>query len=136
MFDVWLSGLYLLMFCISQWVLWCRFVKKRSLMPPFFPTSQISIYVGWFTICLYLMYASAGMTSWMTQEFHSYLDMEVSYLLRKVTTGLWMLVNIRRFPHHLYTFLVQPFLYGNNLALSIDFPLAIILCEPLLHRYT
>ena len=35
-------------------------------------------------VLLYLISASAGLTSWMTSELYSYVSLEVSYIFRKV----------------------------------------------------
>ena len=49
---------------------------------------QIMIQVILFKILLYLMCASAGLTYRMTSEFHSYVNLEVLYICRKVPTSI------------------------------------------------
>ena len=61
------------------------------------------------------MRASAGLTYLMTSEFHSYVNLEVSYMFRKVPTSILSLVDVQTFLRYLYTCRVQTSLYGNNL---------------------
>ena len=72
-------------------------------------------YVSLFAILLYLMRASAWITSWLTTEFHSHFNLEVSYIVCKVPTSLWLLVHVWTFLRYLSTFRVQSCLDGNNL---------------------
>ena len=74
------------------------------------------------------MCASVGLASWITLEFHSCVNLEVLYTFRKFSTSLWSLVYIQTFLLCVYTFRVQPSLYGNKspayctwLALSRNF---------------
>ena len=67
-----------------------------------------------------------GLMSWMTSEFHSYVNLEVSYMFCKVCTSLCLLVSVWNFLRYLYTCGVQQYFNGNNsffqwtwLALSI-----------------
>ena len=43
---------------------------------------------------LYLIGTSAGLKSWITSEFHSYVNMEVLYMFCKIPTSHWLLVNV------------------------------------------
>ena len=107
----------------------------------FLPSKQLCMLV--YSQLLYLMCASAGLTSWMTLGFRSYVNLQVLYIFYKFPTSLWSLVNVQHFLDHLYTCPVQPCFYDNNssssrtwLELSRNPPLTIISCEPLLYRYT
>ena len=58
-----------------------------------------------------------GLAAWMTSEFHSYVKLEVSYMLYKVSTYLLLLINVQNFLHYLYTCWVQAYIYGNNTSI-------------------
>ena len=77
MFDVWPSGCYLRMFCMRQVVVCIRLVRNGLFLPMFVPNSQINVYFGLFVICLHLICVSAGLTSWITSKFYSYVNLEV-----------------------------------------------------------
>ena len=78
----------------------------------------------------------------MTFEFNSYVDIEVSYMLYKVSTSLWLLVNVWIF---YVTYILDGFNYlymvitRMSSGIGWRFPdianLYIISCEPLLHQY-
>ena len=70
-------------------------------------------------MCVYsrllcLICASVWLVSWMTSNFHSSANLEVSYMFRKFPTSLWLLVDVRTYLRYLYTCWVQPYLYGSN----------------------
>ena len=89
----------------------CTFVQKQG-FPPLFTTFQTIIKDGLLMIWLYLMHDSTWLTSWATSEFHSYVNLEVSYKFRKVPTSLWSLVNVWNFLRCWYICQVQPCIYG------------------------
>ena len=52
MFDVWLAGRYLRMFCIHLYVVCIRSVRNKSFLNQFVPNSQTIMYVGLFIIII------------------------------------------------------------------------------------
>ena len=83
MSDVWLYGLYVRIILHTPMRCMHLFVTNGTFPHSFIPTSKKFIHVGLFTIWLYLMCASAGLTSWMDLEFHSYAHLEVYYIYFK-----------------------------------------------------
>ena len=53
-------------------------------------------------VLLYLMRASAGLTSWKTSEFHSRVKLEVLYMFCKIPTSLSTLFYVQSFLRYLY----------------------------------
>ena len=91
-------------------------------------------------IFLYLLRASAALTSLMALKLHSYDHVEVFYKFLRVPTSLLLLFNVQTFLRYLYGF--NHFLMVLNRlinGLGWIFPdisnLEIILCETLLHQY-
>ena len=90
-------------------------------------------------IQLEIMHAPESLMPWITQEFNSYVDMEVSYIFCKVPTRIWLLVNVRTFLQYLYTLRAMLITSPSN---GIDWcfqeiaNLENISCEPLLNQYT
>ena len=84
-------------------------------MYPFVPASQTIIHAGLFIMWLYLMCVPAWLTSWMTSEFNSYANLEVSSMFRKVPTIILFLVDVQTYLHYLYAYQAEPYLYGNNI---------------------
>ena len=98
MFGVWPAGRYLRMFHIRQYILFIHLVRNGSFLTPFVPTSQFSINVSVYTICLQLMCASEGLTSWIVSESHSYINLNSLYMLKKVSISLWPLIDVQTLP--------------------------------------
>ena len=115
-FDMWPAGSNLQMFHIHLCVVCISSVRKDTLLHLFIPTIQNIDYIDLLTIWLYLRLASEGMMSWMNSGFHSYVNLEVSYMFHKVPTSLWWLVGVRTFLRYFYTCRVQPNLYGNKFS--------------------
>ena len=90
------------------------FVPNSTLLHPLVMINKNIIHVGLFIIWLYLMCASEGLTYWMTLEFNSYDNLEVSYIFCKVPTSIWLLVNVINFLCYLYNFQVQPYIHGKQ----------------------
>ena len=96
-----------------------------------------------YLLLLYLMRASAWLTYWMYPEFHSCVNLEVSYIFHKVPTFLWSLVDVQTFLHYLYIFgfnlfwmVVNHLLHGLCLRFTETSIQAIISGEPLLYWNT
>ena len=113
MFYVWPTGRYLRVFDILLYGVCIRLIQILTLRNQLITTIHNIIHVGLFTIWLYLMCASVGLTFWITSKSHSYANLEVSYMIRKVPTSFWLLVDVQYFLRYLYTCRVQPSLYGN-----------------------
>ena len=110
--------------CMSVWSLstnvshitilcMCPFGQKQC-FPPLVPISQTIIQVGLLIIQLDLMCASVGLTSWMSSEFHSSVNLEASYKFCKVPTSLWSLVDVQTFLTYWYTFRDQKCLHDGK----------------------
>ena len=72
------------------------------------------IHGGLFTIVLYLISASIWLTSWMTSEFHSYVNLKVLFIFNKAPTSILSLVHFWNVLHDLHTCWFLPCLYDNN----------------------
>ena len=101
-FDVWPSGCYLWMFCIWKYVECIHSVRHGIIVPSFFLLSKTLLNVGLFTTWLHLMSEQAGLVSWISSEFHSYISLEVSYIFCKVPTNILLLVDIQNYVRYLY----------------------------------
>ena len=77
--------------CASVWS------EKGHFCICLFCLSKNITYVCLLIILLYLIRAPEWLTSWKTLEFHSYVNLEVCYIFRKVPTNLWSLVHVQFF---------------------------------------
>ena len=140
-FDVWPDDGYIQNFCICLYILCICSLRNRKLLHPFVPTSQNIIQVGLFTILLYLMCASASLTSWMTSEFHSYVSLQVLYVFCDVPTSFWYLVDVWTVIYilvgfkHISMVIIRPY-NGLGWHFPVIATLEIISSEPLLNWYT
>ena len=60
------------------------------------------------------MCASVRLMPWLTLEFHSYANLEVSYTFSNFPTSILSLVGVKLFLYYLYICWVQPSLCGNK----------------------
>ena len=122
-----LCGRYLQMFHIGLHGLYICLVRNRTMLHLMVTTIQVIIQVILFIIIIPNA-CVIGMTDWMTSEFHSRVNLEVSYMFCKFANILWLLVEVQTFLCCLYTCRIQPCLYDNKssvwcnwLALSRNF---------------
>ena len=97
-FDVWPVGRYLRYFVyantvyVSVWSEWLKYVYIRSIL-----LAKILFMLVCSQCMIILMCASAGLTSWMTLEFHFFVKLEVSYIFHTVHTSLLPLADVQNF---------------------------------------
>ena len=130
------------MFLIRQYILCICLVRNGTILSPFMPTSQNIIQYWFINNMIITNKCVSRMTSVMPSEFHSYVILEVSYIICKVPTNLWLLVDVQTCT----LFIFVGFNYVSMVTISKSnglgwrFPdiarQAIISCEPLLHQYT
>ena len=104
-------------FHIHLYIVCIYLTRNRTLMHPFVTSIQTIIYVGLFTIWLYLMLVTAGLMSWINSGFQFSVNLEESYIFCKFPTSIWLLFDVQTFIHYWCTCCDQLCLYGNNLSL-------------------
>ena len=69
------------------------------------------------------MSVSAGLTSRMTLEFLSCVNLKVVYIFHKVTTNIWPLVDVRKF------YVIDILVEFNHVSMVIMFYLMDLFCD-------
>ena len=126
---MWLAGRNLQMFHTGLYVAYIRLVRNGTFLHTFVPTIQNVI----FLFIQYMMIPNVSvrrLTSWMTLEFHFFVNLEVLYMFRKIPTSLWSLVNVWNFLRYVYNFWFQPSLYRNNVSVQCAWLELYIYCHP------
>ena len=92
--------------------------------------------MSFYYIWLYLIRASAEMTSWMTLEYHSYVKLEVLYMFHKITTSFWPLVHVKTFLSYWYILVGFNHIFWLGWRFTAIENMEIISCEPFSYQYT
>ena len=99
---MWPTGCNLLMLWIRLYVVSFYLVRNR-VSAFLFLLSKPLLKLVIHDVFFYLICESAWMTSWMTSEFYSYVNLEVPYKSIRFPTSIWSLFNVRTFLHYWYT---------------------------------